>query len=155
MTAVDRVFAAVFPPLSEYNIPTPAATPVLGSAGFEGSAEAHITIDWDLKDTAAEQVQWERAWHTATIFLSLPNEQLPAINDRNDHSRLHGKWWKRCTPEVAAALKYLLSPDSPGARLRKGQKQHDLLQWYFEEAGLRHFIHHVRPRILQVVDTDV
>ncbi|KAI4230310.1 MAG: hypothetical protein L6R36_000121 [Xanthoria steineri] len=152
MTAVDRVFAAVFPPLSEYNIPTPAATPVLGSAGFEGSAEAHITIDWDLKDTAAEQVQWERAWHTATIFLSLPNEQLPPINDRNDHSRLHGKWWKRCTPEVAAALKYLLSPDSPGARLRKGQKQHDLLQWYFEEAGLRHFIQHVRPRILQLLE---
>ncbi|KAL8998360.1 MAG: hypothetical protein Q9169_002573 [Polycauliona sp. 2 TL-2023] len=155
MAAVDRIFAAVFPPLNEYSIPTPAATPVLGSAGFEGSAEAHSTIDWDLKDTAAEQLQWERAWHTATTFLSLPDEQLPAINDRNDLNRLHGKWWKRCTPDVAAALRYLISPDSPGLRQRKGQTQHDLLHWYFEEAGLRHFIQHVRPRILQLLqDTD-
>ncbi|KAL8660086.1 MAG: hypothetical protein Q9226_000078 [Calogaya cf. arnoldii] len=155
MAAVDRIFAAVFPPLSEYSIPTPAATPVLGSAGFEGSAEAQITIDWDLKDTAAEQVQWERAWHTATTFLSLPNEQLPAISDRNDLNRLHGKWWKRCTPDIAAALRYVVSPDSPGVRLRKGQKQHDLLHWYFEEAGLRHFTQHVRPKILQLLeDTD-
>ncbi|KAL8783778.1 MAG: hypothetical protein Q9213_004394 [Squamulea squamosa] len=152
---VDRIFAAVFPPLSENSIPTPAATPTLGSAGFEGSAEAQLTIDWELKDTAAEQVQWERAWHTATTFLSLPNEQLPPINDRDDPNRLYGKWWKKCTPDVAASLRYVVSPDSQGARLRRGQKQHDLLQWYFEEAGLRHFIQHVRPRLLQLlVDED-
>ncbi|KAL8675090.1 MAG: hypothetical protein Q9168_000461 [Polycauliona sp. 1 TL-2023] len=155
MAAVDRIFAAVFPPLNEYSIPTPAATPVLASAGFAGSAEVEPTIDWDLKDTAAEQLQWERAWHTATTFLSLPNEQFPAINDRNDLNRLHGKWWKRCTPEIVAALKYVVSPDSPGLRQRKGQTQHDLLHWYFEEAGLRHFIQHVRPKILQLLgDTD-
>ncbi|KAL8893835.1 MAG: hypothetical protein Q9192_004875 [Flavoplaca navasiana] len=152
MTAVGRVFAAVFPPLDEYSVPTPAATPVLGSGAFEGSVEAQLTIDWNLKDTAAEQVQWERAWHTATTFLSLPAEQLPAINDRDDLDRLHGKWWKSFTPEVAAALRYVVSPDSFGARLRKGQKQHDLLHWYFEEAGLRHFIQHVRPRILQLLE---
>ncbi|KAL8860580.1 MAG: hypothetical protein Q9178_002933 [Gyalolechia marmorata] len=152
MTAVDRVFAAVFPPLNENSIPTPAATPVLGSAGFEGSADAQLTIDWDLRDTAAEQVQWERAWHTATAFLSLPNEHLPPLKDSNDLSRQHIKWRKKCTPDIAAALKYIVSLDSQGARLRRGQKQHDLLQWYFEEAGLRHFVQHVRPRILQLLE---
>ncbi|KAL8805419.1 MAG: hypothetical protein Q9182_001985 [Xanthomendoza sp. 2 TL-2023] len=151
MTAVDRIFAAVFPPPNEASIPTPVATPVLGSAGFEGSTEAQSTIDWDLKDTAAEQIQWERAWHTATAFLSLPNEQLPPINDRHDLNRLHGKWWKKCTPDIAAALRYLLSPESQGARLRRDQKQHDLVQWYFEEAGLRHFVQYVRPHILQLL----
>ena len=155
MAAVDRVFAAVFPQLNEDSIPTPAATPVLGSAGFEGSADAQLTIDWDLRDTAAEQVQWERAWHTATAFLSLPNEQLPPLNDRNDLSRQHMKWRKKCTPDIAAALKYVVSLDSQGARLRRGQKQHDLLQWYFEEAGLRHFVQHVRPRILQVIKLNI
>ncbi|KAL8736788.1 MAG: hypothetical protein Q9166_000154 [cf. Caloplaca sp. 2 TL-2023] len=154
MTAVDRIFTAVFPPPSESSIPTPAATPVLGSAGFEGSGEAQFAIDWETKDSAAEQVQWERAWHTATTFLSLPDENLPPINDRNDLNRLHGKWWKKCTPDIAAALKYVISSDSQGARLRKGQKQHDLLQWYFEEAGLRHFVQYVRPRVLQLLEEE-
>ncbi|KAL8679931.1 MAG: hypothetical protein Q9186_003845 [Xanthomendoza sp. 1 TL-2023] len=152
MTAVDRTFAAVFPPPNEASIPTPVATPVLGSAGFEGSTEAQPVIDWDLKDIAAEQIQWERAWHTATAFLSLPNEQLPPINDRNDLNRLHGKWWKKCTPDIVAALRYVVSPDSQGARLRRDQKQHNLAQWYFEEAGLRHFVQYVRPQILQLFE---
>ncbi|KAL8700922.1 MAG: hypothetical protein Q9201_005191 [Fulgogasparrea decipioides] len=146
MTAYDRVFAAVFPPPSEHSLPTPAATPQLGSAGFEGSPEAQLAVDWSTQDSATEQVRWERAWHTATTFLSLPSEELPSSQDR-----LPGKWWKKYTPDIENSIRYLVSPGSQGVRLRRHQKQHDLLQWYFEEVGLRHFVHHVRPLILKVL----
>ncbi|KAL8723494.1 MAG: hypothetical protein Q9225_000227 [Loekoesia sp. 1 TL-2023] len=144
MTACDRIFAAVFPPPSEASLPTPKATPVLGSGGFEGSAEVQSAIDWDPQDSATEVIVWERAWHTATTFLSLPNQEFPKNRDQ-----LQGTWWKECTPEVSAAIKYLVSPDSRGAQIRRYQPENDLLQWYFEEAGLRHFIQYVRPLILQ------
>ncbi|KAL8763509.1 MAG: hypothetical protein Q9184_000721 [Pyrenodesmia sp. 2 TL-2023] len=149
MTAYDRVFASVFPPPSDTSIPTPKATPVLGTGGFEGSGEAQLDIDWDPQDSATEQVQWERAWHTATEFLSLPNEELPPVYGESNRSRLHGKWWKKFTPDVSTALRYLLSPDSRGFILRKNEKQYDLLHWYFGEVGLRHFIQYVRPQVLK------
>lgn len=145
MTACDRIFAAVFPPPSEASLPTPKATPVLGSGGFEGS-EVQSAIDWDPQDSAAEVIVWERAWHTATAFLSLPNQEFP-----KDRNCLQGTWWKECTPEVSAAIKYLVAPDSQGAQIRRYQPESDLLHWYFEEAGLRHFIQYVRPLILQVI----
>lgn len=150
MTAVDRIFTAVFPPPSEASLPTPKATPVLDTGTFEGTPEAHLDIDWEPQDSATEQVQWERAWHTATTFLSLPKEELPSAHGKENKNRLHGKWWKSCTPEISAAIKYLVSPDSRGLLLRQNQKQHDLLHWYFEEVGLRHYIHFVRPPLLQV-----
>lgn len=151
MTAYGRIFASVFPPPSETSIPTPKATPLLGSGGFEGSAEAQIEIDWEPQDSATEQLQWERAWHTATTFLSLPSEELPPAHGESNRNRLHGKWWKPCTQEISAAIRYLVSPDSKGFLLRKNQKQHDLLHWYFEEVGLRHFVHFVRPQTLRVL----
>ena len=145
MTAHDRIFAAIFPPPSEASLPTPKATPLLGSGGFEGSAESQSTIDWDPQDSAAEEVQWERAWHTATTFLSLPDKEFP-----NDRTHLHGTWWKECTPEISASIRYIVSPDSRGAQQRKYQTENDLLNWYFEEVGLRHFIEYVRPFIVKV-----
>ncbi|KAI4128996.1 MAG: hypothetical protein LQ338_002463 [Usnochroma carphineum] len=154
MTAYERIFAAVFPPPSEASLPTPKATPLLDLGAFEGSAEAQTLIDWEPQDSATEQVQWERAWHTATTFLSLPSEELPPAHGESNRNRLHGKWWKTCTPEISAAIKYLVSPDSKGLLLRKTQMQHDLLHWYFEEVGLRHFVHFVRPPILEALKND-
>lgn len=144
MTAYDRVFAAVFPPPSE------PPTPRIGTGGFEGAPQAQFAIDWFPRDSATEKTQWERAWHIATTFLSLPSEQLPKINSTRSIDKLHGTWWKTCTPQIEASIRYLISPKSRGVLLRQGQPQHDLLQWYFEEIGLRHFVHHVRPAILKV-----
>ncbi|KAL8943846.1 MAG: hypothetical protein Q9216_000839 [Gyalolechia sp. 2 TL-2023] len=154
MTAYSRVFDAVFPPPSEASQPTPKATPVLGSGGFEGFSEAALHIDWNTQDNATEHIQWERAWHIATTFLSLPSEALPptASDDDDDADRPDGKWRKHCTQEVKAAIKYLVSPDSQGASIRRHRQEHSLLHWYFEEAGLRHFVQYVRPQILKRVE---
>ncbi|KAL8715839.1 MAG: hypothetical protein Q9220_000506 [cf. Caloplaca sp. 1 TL-2023] len=149
--AYDRIFAAVFPPPSESSVPTPAATPVLGGDGFESSPAAKHVVDLNPKDSAAEQVQWERSWHTATTFLSLPNKPLPPLSDRHVTGLLHGTWWKPHTPEIEAAIRYLVSPQSRGVHLRRHEKTHDILQWYFEEAGLRHFVQYVLPQILQAL----
>ncbi|KAI4172780.1 MAG: hypothetical protein LQ343_003372 [Gyalolechia ehrenbergii] len=149
MTVYRRIFEAVFPPPSEASQPTPKATPVLGSAGFEGFSEASFIIDWNTQDNATEQIQWERAWHIATTFLSLPSEGLPPTDSDDDLARLDGKWQKPCTREIKAAIKYLVSPESQGASIRRHQQEHSLLHWYFEEAGLRHFVQYVRPQILK------
>ncbi|KAL9048764.1 MAG: hypothetical protein Q9206_005864 [Seirophora lacunosa] len=141
MTAYDRIFAAVFPPPSESSLPTPKATPLVGTGGFEASAEVQTAIDWDTQDSATEQIQWERAWHTATTFLSLPNAELPPAHGPSNRDRLRGKWWKPCTPDVSSAISYLISPDSRARRSRRNQKQFDLMHWYFEEVGLRHYVH--------------
>ncbi|KAL8840733.1 MAG: hypothetical protein Q9170_001171 [Blastenia crenularia] len=153
MTAQDRIFAAVFPPPSEASLPTPKATPLLGSGGFEGWSEAGNSIDWDTQDSAVEQIQWERAWHTATTFLSLPKEELPPTHGKEDIDQLHGKWWKDCTPDISMAIRYLVAPDSRGASMRGDQQQHSLFHWYFEEAGLRHFVQYVRPLIMKTLET--
>ncbi|KAL8944052.1 MAG: hypothetical protein Q9211_000717 [Gyalolechia sp. 1 TL-2023] len=154
MTAYNRIFEAVFPPPSEASQPTPKATPLLGSGGFEGFSETPLDIDWNTQDNATEQIQWERAWHIATTFLSLPSEELPPTDSDDDHDRLQGKWWKPCTREIKAAIKYLVSPESQGASIRRHQQEHSLLQWYFDEAGLRHFLQYVRPPILKGLERD-
>ena len=151
MTAYDRVFAAVFPPSSEASIPTPSATPMLGSGGFEGSIDKESFSEWSQEDSATEQIRWDRAWHIATSFLALPSENLPPAYDNETRQRLHGKWFKEYTSHIAAAIKYLIDPEYSGGRLRKQQKNEDLLSWYFEEVGQRHFIHYVRPPMLQVI----
>ncbi|KAL9604611.1 MAG: hypothetical protein Q9219_000331 [cf. Caloplaca sp. 3 TL-2023] len=154
MTSYDRIFAAVFPPPSEASLPTPKATPVLGSEGFEGYTEFESNINWEVQDSATEQIQWERAWHTATAFLSLPNQELPPHQGEGHLSQLSGKWLKKCTPDVTAAISYLVSPESQGASIRRNQRQHDLLYWYFEEVGLRHFVHYVRPLLVKTLERD-
>ncbi|KAL9610999.1 MAG: hypothetical protein Q9167_004344 [Letrouitia subvulpina] len=127
----SRIFAAVFAPSTVASIPTPAATPDLGSAEFENPG---------TESGAPEQIQWDRAWHTATTFLSLPKEPTPTLLDEEGVELLNGKWFKRCNAEIIRAIRYLVARESPGYRLRRYQKQDDLLQWYFEEAGQRHFM---------------
>lgn len=138
----SRIFAAVFAPSTVASIPTPAATPDLGSAEFEIPG---------IESGAPEQIQWDRAWHTATTFLSLPKEPTPTILDEEGVELLNGKWYKQCNAETIRAIRYLVARDSPGYRLRRYQKQDDLLQWYFEEVGQRHFMTYVRPTVLEVV----
>ncbi|KAI4159989.1 MAG: hypothetical protein LQ342_006117 [Letrouitia transgressa] len=138
----SRIFAAVFAPSTVASIPTPAATPDLGSAEFEIPG---------IESGAPEQIQWDRAWHTATTFLSLPKEPTPTILDEEGVELLNGKWYKQCNAETIRAIRYLVARDSPGYRLRRYQKQDDLLQWYFEEVGQRHFMTYVRPTVLESI----
>ena len=148
MTLHDRIFASVFPPPSEVAIPTPAATPVLGSSGFGESFGSQHTSQTGIEGSAAEQIKWDRAWHTATTYLSLPDEP---INADHDEKTLRLRWIKPVYTETHKALEYILSEDSRGLQIRKDNNSDDLLRWYFEEAVLRHYLEHALPGLKQVM----
>ena len=151
MTALqDRIFASVFPPPSEVEIPTPAATPLLGSSAFgEPFGSQHTDASQSGTETgAAEQIKWDRAWHTATTFLSLRDEP---IYTEQDEETWKSRWIKPADPETQRALAYLLSESSRGRQIRRGSDTDDLLRWYFEEAVLEHYVKHILPGLIQVL----
>lgn len=151
MTALhDQIFASVFPPPSEVDIPTPTATPILGSSGPGepfGSQQTN-TSQPSFETGAAEQIKWDRAWHTATTFLSLQGEPIDA---EQDEETLKGRWIKPAEPETQRALSYLLSESSSGRQIRRESNADDLLRWYFEEVVLEHYVKHVSPSLIQVI----
>ena len=155
IAAQKRVFASVFPISSNSNtIPTPVATPVLGFTREGQSFGGHqIPLSPDLKshsDIATEQVKWDRAWHIATSFLKLPEEQITYIQANLDERQLRGHWMKECNAEVSRALAYLLSPTLTGhASVGLDHQDGDLVAWYTNEVR-RHFLAYVRPVVTQV-----
>ena len=145
MAAYNKIFASVFPAPSDVDIPTPAATPVLGSSAFgEPFGSPTLSHSSNTSD-AAEQVKWDRAWHSSTIYLSLPDEPIQA--DQNEKT-LKERWIKPCPPQTKTAIQYILSEDSWGRQLRKDKD--DLLRWYFEEVVVGHYENHVFPNLLKV-----
>ena len=149
-TLQDRIFASVFPAPSEVETPTPTATPILGSSAFgEPFGSQHTNASHSGTETgAAEQIKWDRAWHTATTFLSLRDEP---INTEQDEETLKSRWIKPADPETQRALAYLLSESSRGRQIRRGSDTDDLLRWYFEEVVLEHYVKHVLPDLIQVL----
>ena len=150
MTAFeDRIFASVFPPPSEVEVPTPTATPILSSSAFgEPFASQYTNASQSGTESgAAEQIKWDRAWHTATTFLSLRDEP---IHTEQDEKTLRSKWIKPAELETQRALAYLLSESSSGRQIRRGSNTDDLLRWYLEEVVLEHYVKHVLPTLTQV-----
>ena len=134
------MFNAVFPTLTNTSILTPSVTPLLGSSEFAfipGFNDAEPAFDYE--DSAAEQIRWDRAWHTATAFLSLPNEPITTAHADQNGRALKTKWIKQFSPEVRRATLYLISEQSQGHRLRAGKIEDDLFAWYSQEVG-RHYI---------------
>jgi len=151
MACQEAIFAAVFPPSADVVIPTPTATPVLGSTDFGESFGGPVTLDVGAESGAAEQIRWDRAWHTATTYLSLPNEPITAAHASQDEGTLKAKWIKPFDVETANATAYLLSGDSRGRQLRRYSTKDNLLQWYYEEVGSRHYVDHVLPGLIKVI----
>ncbi|MCJ1395155.1 hypothetical protein MMC18_008036 [Xylographa bjoerkii] len=157
MASRKRVFSAVFPSSSQTSIPTPSSTPQLGSGAFAGSSFGVPDVN-PAQDVATERIRWERSWHNATTFLSLPHVPIPVANIiQNRTSSLSGEWIKVLTPEVSLSISYLVSEQSEGHRLRKNNKQDDLLEWYAQEVG-RHYTRFQLPQLLKILgkeeDTD-
>lgn len=145
MALHDTIFASVFPPPSEIDAPTPAATPVLGSSAFGEPFGSQSTSQLGVESGAAEQIRWDRAWHTATAFLVLPKEP---IDKDQDEETLRGKWIKPYLPQTQKALQYILT-ESRGHQTWK--EKDDLLRWYFENVVLAHYIENVLPGLVKVL----
>lgn len=147
MAPIDRIFASVFPPPSDVDVPTPSATPVLGSSAFgESFGSLHVSQPSN-ESSAAEQIKWDRAWHIATTYLTLPGEPIRADQDEKS---LKGRWIKPVSHDIRKALEYLLSEQSRGYQIRKVSGKDDLLRWYFEEVMLAHYLEHELPGLVKV-----
>ncbi|MCJ1430711.1 hypothetical protein MMC27_000061 [Xylographa pallens] len=150
MASRKRVYRAVFPSPSQASIPTPSSTPQLGSAAFAGSSFSLPDVN-PSQDVATQRIRWERSWHSATAFLSLPHLPIPVSNIiQNRTSSLSGEWIKVLTPEVSLSISYLVSEQSEGQRLRKSKKEDDLLEWYAQEVG-RHYTRFQLPPLLEIL----
>ncbi len=145
MALHDRIFASVFPAPSEVDVPTPANTPVLSSSAFGEPFGSPSLSQPAVESGAAEQIKWDRAWHTVTTFLTLPNE---SIQTDRDEKTLKGKWIKICSSETQRALQYVVSDGSRGRQLRKDND--DLLRWYFEEVVVGHYMEYMLPGFIKV-----
>ena len=145
MSAYDRVFTAVFPPASEVDIPTPK----LGSISFGESFGSPFLPETAPVSAATEIIRWNRAWHTATAFLLLPNVHITVEQARQAEEVLRRTWFKPFTTEVSKAVNYVMAEDSPGHQLRKPHEKDNLLRWY-EDVGTRHYLEYVRPSLLTV-----
>ncbi|MCJ1381604.1 hypothetical protein MMC17_004715 [Xylographa soralifera] len=150
MASRKRVFHAVFPSPSQASVPTPSSTPQLGSAAFAGSSFSLPDVNL-TQDVATERIRWERSWHSATAFLSLPHVPIPVANIiQNKTSSLSGEWIKALTPEVSSSISYLVSEQSEGHRLRRDKKEDDLLEWYAQEVE-RHYSRFQLPSLLKIL----
>lgn len=151
MAIDDLIFAAVFPPASDADLPTPTATPDLGSSEF-GESFGNVSSQAAAAPVtgAAEQIKWDRAWHTATTYLSLPDDPITVAHTRQNEDTLRGKWIKTCSPDIVKAITYVVSDSSYGRQLRKSQRKDDLLKWYYKEVGIRHYLDYVMPGLVKV-----
>lgn len=160
IAAQSRVFASVFPTSSTANtVPTPVATPILGftseGQSFGGPQTQLPTEPASPSDRAAEQVKWNRAWHIATSFLKLPEEQVPFDPANLDESQPKGRWTKRPDAGVSQAVSYLLSASSKDHASSVGhERDGDLVAWYTNEVR-RHFLTFVRPTVTEVCFLDL
>lgn len=148
MAAYDRVFSAVFPPASDSDLPAAALTAVLGLGDSRESSS--FTAETTPVTEAEEQIKWDRAWHTATSYLSLPNVRITAANASQMLETSKETWLKSYTREVSKAVEYVVSEASYGHRLRRHLKKDDLIKWYFEEIGTRHYVECVKPSLIKV-----
>lgn len=153
MSAYDRVFSAVFPPASDIDLPTPATTPVLDSGDF-GESASSFTTETTPVTGADEQIKWDRAWHIATTYLSLPSGPITAANASQMLEASKETWLKSYTRGVSRAVEYVVSEDSYGHQLRRHLKKDDLVKWYFEEIGTRHYVECVKPSLIKVLSDD-
>lgn len=151
MTAYERVFAAVFSPSSDVDLPTPSVTPVLGSSSFaEPFGSPPLTQTTPIIG-AAEQIKWDRAWHTAKTYLSLPNDHITAIQIKEDEETLRSRWVRPFTSDVSRAITYIVSGGSFAHPFNDEARKDSLLQWYFEAVVSRHYLKYVRPGLVEVL----
>lgn len=91
-----------------------------------------------------DQATWDRAWRTATRFLSVPDRELDlrVLGEDIEETRLlrHFNRHTRPSKDVTAALAFLTAPLSQGGT---GAAQRSIIDWYGYEIR-RHFLKNFR-----------
>ena len=146
--AASSIFASVFPPPSDVPVPTPTNTPQLPSSSTFGDPlpQRPPSSHDNPVSGVAEQIRWDRSWHTATTSLSLSNGSIN-IDTTKGEEELKKQWWGRVPDtETRRAIEYLLDK---GKKLRQDE---DLMRWSFEVQIVWHFQTLMRPVIKGILE---
>jgi anaphase-promoting complex subunit 2 len=108
-------------------------------------------------DLPTEQITWDRAWHTATTYLSIPDRGFnlgwdggEANDDELDEETLIKRWAKEPPSQfVSDNIFYVGADASPGRERRTGLRECDLQEWYMSETR-RHFLSNFRDTLVKV-----
>src|SRR5438045_8161691 len=104
-----RVLTSVFPPSAVASIqPTPVATPVTGFTapdqtfgGPHTPTPSNPLGEASSRDSADQQIEWNRAWHVVTQFLLQPDEQIgPSLGAEISQTKVRQFWMPECSLEV-------------------------------------------------------
>lgn len=107
-----------------------------------------------LRDTEkwADQETWDRAWQTATEYLSLDNGSLrhDVMDDKLEDETILKRFAKEAPSQfVSDSIFYVGADASPGRELRIGLKECDLREWYMSGAR-RHFLENFKEWFIDV-----
>ncbi|KAM5474301.1 hypothetical protein MauCBS54593_001875 [Microsporum audouinii] len=159
-----RVFDSVFPPSLLSGVsPTSDVTPVLGFTppgeplgGVQTPTKAKKAPAPSEEEPVPEQVTWNRAWHIATAYLSIPDKRFNINNDGNCDDNIGDrvllKRWARDPPstKVRDALFYVGADASQAKQSRRDVKECDLKLWYINETR-RHFLANFKKSFIQIL----
>lgn len=153
MAGHKRVFDSVFPSscLKDLN-PTPAATPVLGQAefgqSFGGPSISSVSPpSTEGSEAYPEQVVWDRAWHSATSFLTLPGRDF-VLQRQQRHLDTFAAHYNKPTKSVVDSIRYVIA----NGQAERGRERESLLAWYRDHVR-GHFLAYSKKPLLRVRST--
>jgi anaphase-promoting complex subunit 2 len=152
MRGRKRVFDSVFPSSRLKGLaPTPSATPVLGQTEFGQSFGGPDRFSFssspvEASDAYPEQVIWDRAWHTATSFLTLPG--LDFLQLAREQLDSFAARYSKVSKNTLESIQYVASKRAEQSPGQKSDRE-NLMDWYSDHVQ-RHFLAYSKPSILQV-----
>lgn len=153
MAGRKRVFESVFPSSRLKDLtPTPSATPLLGQAEFgpkvgDAAISSFSSSPVEATETYPEQVIWDRAWHAATSFLTLPGRDF--VQKRQADIDAFAARFNRPAKNAMESIRYVIS----NQKSERGQEQKggrpSVLEWYTDHVR-GHYLAHSRAPLLRV-----
>jgi anaphase-promoting complex subunit 2 len=157
MAGRKRVFDSVFPSSRLKDLaPTPAATPVLGQTelgqSFGGPAFSPISYSpSEASDLYPEQVVWDRAWHSATSFLALPQRDFVERRQQQDLDAFTTHY-NKASKTVKGSFRYVASKLQEQRAREKKADHENILEWYTDHVR-GHFLSYSKPSLSRVSST--
>lgn len=137
MASERKVFNSVFPRSRWHDLaPTPSATPILSQGHFVAS-QPRPAVSLEASESFPEPVIWDRSWHTATTFLSLPPKDFIFKRQPEDLDAF-AKYYNDASRDVVYAIRYLIVNQHLDDAPEPGGERESLIEWYTDHVR-RHF----------------
>jgi anaphase-promoting complex subunit 2 len=154
MAGRKRVFDSVFPSSRLKDLaPTPSATPVLGQTEFSQSFGGPLSSPYsqspiEALDAYPEQIVWDRAWHSATSFLTLPGRDFVGQTLQRDLDAFTAHYNKP-SKGVTESIHYVASNQCADRAQEPNRKHESIVEWYTDHVR-GHFLAYSKPSLLRV-----